>query len=542
MNEPQTLAQRLAQGRIPAAEAERYATILAEALRKIHETGQVHGGVSPATILLAGSGLQLAPAPAARGIVTPYTAPELLAGQPPDSRSDLFAFGAVVYEMFSGRRAFEGDSPAALSAAINTSTPPSCGRPAVDRLVRNCLAKDPGARWQRMHKVLMELKLLAVSARRIEAPAAARREPSGEAGLRTEMQQLEAGVSARLQACEKTVVEIERAAARREPSGEAGLRAEMQQLEAGMFARLQACEKTVVEIERAAARREPSGEAGLRAEMQQLEAGMFARLQACEKTVVEIERAAARREPSGEAGLRAEMQQLEAGMFARLQACEKTVVEIERAAARREPSGEAGLRAEMQQLEAGMFARLQACEKTVVEVERAAARREPSGEAGLRAEMQQLEAGIFARMQACEKTVVEMQRAAAELRGQLAAVNSRLAAASERQVTIPEEFLEAAEARIAARIAQYPAAGGERLDRLEQSLDAARKHIATLHDNVAEDFLDFEKGLKSQAAAIQSARTAMGQTDDLVERVVEALESLQSAMLEPREERAVLMN
>jgi hypothetical protein len=462
MNEPQTLAQRLAQGRIPAAEAERYATILAEALRKIHETGQVHGGVSPATILLAGSGLQLAPAPAARGIVTPYTAPELLAGQPPDSRSDLFAFGAVVYEMFSGRRAFEGDSPAALSAAINTSTPPSCGRPAVDRLVRNCLAKDPGARWQRMHKVLMELKLLAVSARRIEAPAAARREPSGEAGLRTEMQQLEAGVSARLQACEKTVVEIERAAARREPSGEAGLRAEMQQLEAGMFARLQACEKTVVEIERAAARREPSGEAGLRAEMQQLEAGMFARLQACEKTVVEVERAAARREPSGEAGLRAEMQQLEAG--------------------------------------------------------------------------------IFARMQACEKTVVEMQRAAAELRGQLAAVNSRLAAASERQVTIPEEFLEAAEARIAARIAQYPAAGGERLDRLEQSLDAARKHIATLHDNVAEDFLDFEKGLKSQAAAIQSARTAMGQTDDLVERVVEALESLQSAMLEPREERAVLMN
>jgi hypothetical protein len=59
---------------------------------------------------------------------------------------------------------------------------------------------------------------------------------------------------------------------------------------------------------------------------------------------------------------------------------------------------------------------------------------------------------------------------------------------------------------------------------------------------VAGDFSDFEKGLKSQAAAIQSARTAMGQTDDLVERVVEALESLQSAMLEPREERAVLMN
>ena len=56
MNEPQTLAQRLAQGRIPTPDAERYAMILAEALRKIHEAGQVHGGVSPASIMLSGSG------------------------------------------------------------------------------------------------------------------------------------------------------------------------------------------------------------------------------------------------------------------------------------------------------------------------------------------------------------------------------------------------------------------------------------------------------------------------------------------------------
>jgi hypothetical protein len=330
MNESQTLAQRLAQGKIPAPDAERYAMSLAEALRKIHDAGQVHGGVSPAAIVLTGSGLQLGPAAHTTGGITPYTAPELLAGQAADSRSDLFAFGAVVYEMFSGRRAFEGESPAALSAAIETTTPPSCGRPAVDRLVRNCLAKDPGTRWQRMHKVLMEIKLLAVSARRVEAPAPARREAAEDAGLRAEMQQLEASVSARLQVC--------------------------------------------------------------------------------------------------------------------------------------------------------------------------------------------------------EKTVVEMQRAAAELRGQLAAVNSRLAAVCEQEVSIPEGFLEAAEARIAARIGQYPEADEERILRLEQGLDAARKHIATLHDSVAEDFLDFERGLKSQATAIQSARTAMAQTDDLVERVVEALDSLQSAV------------
>jgi uncharacterized coiled-coil protein SlyX len=341
MNEPQTLAQRLAQGRIPAPDAERYAMILAEALRRIHEAGQVHGGVSPASIMLTRSGLELGPTPHTKGIITPYTAPELLQDQAPDSRSDLFAFGAVLYEMFSGRRAFEGDGPAALSAAINTSTPPSCGSPAVDRLIRNCLAKDPSRRWQRIHKVLMEIKLLAISARRAEAPAAVRYEPADDAGLRAEMQQLEGRVAARLQACEKTVAEI--------------------------------------------------------------------------------------------------------------------------------------------------------------------------------------------------------QRAAAELRGQLAAVNARLAAACEQQVSIPEGFLEAAEARIAARIGWDPEAGGERIVRLEQGLNAARKHIATLHDSVAEDFLDFEQGLKSQSDAIQSARTAMAQTDDLVERVVEALESLQSAILEPRAERAVAM-
>ena len=381
MNELQTLAQRLTQGKIPAPDAERYAMLLAEALRKIHDAGQVHGGVSPAAIMLTGSGLELGSAPHTQGIVTPYTAPELLAGQPPDSRSDLFAFGAVVYEMFSGRRAFEGDSPDALSAAIKTSTPPPCGRPAVDRLIRNCLAKDPGTRWQRMHKVLMEIKLLAVSARRPEAPAAARREPAGDGALRADVQQLEDRVAARLQGFEKTVVEIQRAA-----------------------------------------------------------------------------------------------------------------------------------------------------------------RREPAGDDALRADVQQLEDRVAARLQACEKTVMEIQRATTELRGQLAVVNVRLAAACDQQVSIPEGFLEAAEARIAARLGRDPEAGGERMVRLEQGLDAVRKHIATLHDNVAEDFLDFEQGLKSQAAAIQSARTAMAQTDDLVERVVEALDLLQSAVLEPREERVVAMN
>ena len=341
-NEPRTLAQRLAQGKIPAPEAERYAMILAEALRRIHDAGQAHGGVSPASIVLIGSGLELGPARHTEGAITPYTAPELLEGRPPDSRSDLFAFGAVLYEMFSGRRAFEGEDPAALAKAINTSMPPSCGSFAVDRLVSNCLAKDPGARWQRMHKIQMELKLLTVLGRRAGAPASVSFEPADAADHRAEMQQLEARVAARLQVYEKTVAQI--------------------------------------------------------------------------------------------------------------------------------------------------------------------------------------------------------QHVTAELRGQLAAVNAWLATAVERQVSIPEGYLEAAEARIAERLGRDPEAGGERMVRLENGLEATRKRIATLHESVAEDFLAFEQGLKSQAAAVESARTAMAQTDDLVERVVEALESLQSAVLAPREDRAAAMN
>jgi hypothetical protein len=373
-DQPRTLAQRLAQGKIPTAEAERYAMILADALRKIHDAGQVHGSVSPASIVLIGSGLELLPAGHTEGTITPYTAPELLQGRRADYGSDVFAFGAVVYEMFSGRRAFEGDGPAALSAAINTSIPPSCGSPAVDRLLSNCLAKDPAARWQRMHKILMELKLLTVLARRAEAPASARREQAGTASLRAEMQQLEGRVATRLQACESTVASTDRAATE--------LR--------GQLAAVNAQFSAV-----AAAREQQS---------------------------------------STFAGL--------------LEASEARLAE--------------------------RFAR---------DTEAAGAR-----------------------------------------------------------VGRLEEALEASETHLAERFARDTEAADERVGRLEEALEAARKHTATLHESVSEDFLAFEQGLKSQAAAIESTRLAMAQTDDLVERVVDALESLQAFVLDPREDPAVATN
>jgi hypothetical protein len=73
----------------------------------------------------------------------------------------------------------------------------------------------------------------------------------------------------------------------------------------------------------------------------------------------------------------------------------------------------------------------------------------------------------------------------------------------------------------------------------EQNMEEIRKHFATLQANVAGDLHDFEKSLKAQGVAIESARTAMAQTDDLVERVVEALELLQSSMLDQHETAAV---
>ena len=97
----------------------------------------------------------------------PYMAPEQLQGREIDARTDLFAFGAIVYEMASGRRAFSGDSQASLIAAILDRDPePLSGSspmvpPGLDRLVRKCLAKDPEARWQSASDVADELRWIA---------------------------------------------------------------------------------------------------------------------------------------------------------------------------------------------------------------------------------------------------------------------------------------------------------------------------------------------------------------------------------------------
>jgi Tol biopolymer transport system component len=112
-----------------------------------------------------------------------YMAPEQLEGKETDGRTDIFAFGAVLYEMATGRKAFEGKSQASLIGAILRDEPPPISvvqpmtPPALDRVVKTCLAKDPEDRWQTARDVLLQLKWIQEGGSQagLFAPAAARR-------------------------------------------------------------------------------------------------------------------------------------------------------------------------------------------------------------------------------------------------------------------------------------------------------------------------------------------------------------------------------
>src|SRR5215813_7384222 len=118
-----TLGESMASGRLPMAEALRHGINLAEALRRLHDEGRVHGALSPEHLEQVNHGLELvAPNRGMKAEITRYTAPEVAEGQAPDARSDIFAFGAIVFEMATGRPAFEGE----------WDVPPSSGNPALD--------------------------------------------------------------------------------------------------------------------------------------------------------------------------------------------------------------------------------------------------------------------------------------------------------------------------------------------------------------------------------------------------------------------------
>jgi serine/threonine-protein kinase len=219
--EGETLAERLAgtagskDPGLPLNEALRYAIQIADALDKAHRQGIVHRDLKPGNIMLTKSGAKLLdfglaklrPASVAQGfspasgasavptVSTPltaagsilgtfqYMAPEQLDGQEADTRTDLFAFGAVLYEMVTGRRAFEGKSHASLVSAIMSFQPPPIATlqpltpPGVDRVVGMCLAKDPDDRLQNAHDLLLHLEWVAEGGSQagVAAPVATRR-------------------------------------------------------------------------------------------------------------------------------------------------------------------------------------------------------------------------------------------------------------------------------------------------------------------------------------------------------------------------------
>ena len=198
--EGETLAHRLARGALPIDQAMRFGAEIASALQAAHRKGIVHRDLKPGNVMLTKTGVKLLDFGLARAFETPvvageltraptvtvakdltaegsivgtvpYMAPEQLRGEEADARTDVFALGAVLYEMATGRRAFSGDDQATLISAILTSEPPPISevRPlspaGLDLVVRTCIAKDPADRWQSAHDV--ELQLRGISDERV---------------------------------------------------------------------------------------------------------------------------------------------------------------------------------------------------------------------------------------------------------------------------------------------------------------------------------------------------------------------------------------
>ena len=212
--EGDTLAERLKRGALAPAELLKFGTQIADALDRAHRAGVIHRDLKPGNIMITrsgaklmdfglarvtglggaagGSGATLAALTQSPTVAQPLTAegtllgtfqympPEQLEGREADARSDIWALGCVLYEMATGRRAFEGRSQASLIAAILERQPPVIGEApsgsppssaaggampqGLDRLIRNCLAKDPDERIQTAHDVRLQLQGIAESA------------------------------------------------------------------------------------------------------------------------------------------------------------------------------------------------------------------------------------------------------------------------------------------------------------------------------------------------------------------------------------------
>jgi serine/threonine protein kinase/Tol biopolymer transport system component len=205
--EGETLADRLTKGPLPPAQVLKYGIEICQGLEKAHRHGIIHRDLKPGNIMLTKSGAklmdfglakpELAIAGNAKGPSTPstptmnlasltsaaspltqkgsivgtfqYLSPEVLHGTEADARSDIFGLGCVLYEMVTGRRAFEAKSQIGVLSAILEKEPEPIvvsqplAPPMLDRVIRGCLAKDPADRFQSAHDVAMDLRWIADS-------------------------------------------------------------------------------------------------------------------------------------------------------------------------------------------------------------------------------------------------------------------------------------------------------------------------------------------------------------------------------------------
>ena len=202
----ETLRDRLAGGALPARKAIDYAVQIAHGLAAAHEKGIVHRDLKPENLFVTRDGrvkildfglakltqpesgarelteLPTAAAGTEPGVVLGtlgYMSPEQVRGKPADARSDIFAFGAILYEMLSGKRAFHGESAADTMSAILMKEPPDLAEtnraiaPGLERVVRHCLEKNPEERFHSAHDLAFDLQALSGDSGSASRPMAA---------------------------------------------------------------------------------------------------------------------------------------------------------------------------------------------------------------------------------------------------------------------------------------------------------------------------------------------------------------------------------
>jgi serine/threonine protein kinase len=189
-------------GPLPLDQTLTYAIQLASALEAAHRKGITHRDLKPANILVTKAGIkvldfglakveQTAAAVASDEALTraaltregsiigtlQYMAPEQVQGKPAHAQADIFSFGCVLYEMLTGKRAFDGANSASVIAAILERPAPSVSEvapAALDRVLKKCLAKDPDERWQAAHDLKTELTWIATGGTEVPGQAEAR--------------------------------------------------------------------------------------------------------------------------------------------------------------------------------------------------------------------------------------------------------------------------------------------------------------------------------------------------------------------------------